>query len=225
MNKLKSIAFGVLVLLLWVGVLLLGQIPIGFFVGVNELANSEFDLFQIIMTILIQLATIFAFLYFAVKKQFISLKEKLSPIITILVVAIGYPMILLGSILGSLLISSEGQVTTNNQQLILDLISRVPMPVMFVMIVLAAPIMEELLFRKFLPYYLFKDKPTLGLVVGGLLFTLFHMPTDFGSFIIYGLMSSVLTFVVYKTKRIEYSILLHFFNNLIAFLLIFLNMG
>ncbi|MCU9533994.1 CPBP family intramembrane glutamic endopeptidase [Streptococcus sp. CSL10205-OR2] len=225
MNKLKSIAFGILVLLLWTGVLILGQIPIGFFVSMNQLVNSDFDLFQIIVTVLIQLATIFAFLYFAIKKQFISLKEKLSPIITLLVVAIGYPVILLGSILGSLFISADGQATTDNQQIILDLISRVPMVIMFVMIVLAAPVMEELLFRKFLPHYLFKNRPTLGLIVGGILFALFHMPTNLGSFIIYGLMSTALTFVVYKTKRIEYSILLHFVNNLIAFFLIMTQMG
>ncbi|MCR8968228.1 CPBP family intramembrane glutamic endopeptidase [Streptococcus zalophi] len=225
MDKLKSIIFGILILLLWTGVLILGQLPLVFFAGMNQLVNSDFDLFQIIVTILIQLATFFAFLYFAVKKQFISLKEKLSPLTTILVVAIGYPVILLGSILGSLFISADGQATTDNQQIILDLISRVPMVIMFVMIVIGAPIMEELLFRKFLPHYLFKNRPTLGLIVGGILFALFHMPTNLGSFIIYGLMSTVLTFVVYKTKRIEYSIILHFLNNLIAFLLIMTQMG
>ncbi|MBJ8326386.1 CPBP family intramembrane glutamic endopeptidase [Streptococcus pacificus] len=225
MNKIKSIALGILILILWTAILIAGQIPLGFFIGLNAVVKSDFDLFQIIVTVLIQLASIFAFVYFAIKKQFISLNEKLSVLKALLTFAIGYPTILLGGILGNLFLSSDGQVTTENQQALLQLISQVPMVIMFVMIVIGAPIMEELLFRKMIPHYLFKNHQTVGLIVGGLLFALFHMPTNLGSFITYGVMSAVLTFVVYKTKRIEYSILLHFLNNVIAFLLILFNVG
>ncbi|EAD4090540.1 CPBP family intramembrane metalloprotease, partial [Listeria monocytogenes] len=48
-------------------------------------------------------------------------------------------------------------------------------------------------------------------------FTLIHRPTDLFSFSIYLILSTGLSLVYFKTKRLEASIFLHFINNLLAF--------
>ena len=56
--------------------------------------------------------------------------------------------------------------------------------------------------------------------MGAIVFALLHMPTNLPSVIIYGGMSTVLTWTAYKTERLEMSILLHMILNGIAFCLL-----
>jgi len=60
----------------------------------------------------------------------------------------------------------------------------------------------------------------LALIVGAIVFALLHTPTNLPSVIIYGGMSTVLTWTAYKTERLEMSILLHMILNGVAFCLI-----
>ena len=64
---------------------------------------------------------------------------------------------------------------------------------------------------------IFRGKEKLGFIVGAIVFALLHMPTNLPSVIIYGGMSTVLTWTAYKTERLEMSILLHMILNGIAF--------
>ena len=79
-----------------------------------------------------------------------------------------------------------------------------------------APIFEELFFRKFLfKKLLQKNNLNLSIIISSLCFALIHfetpdnlIPTFFA-----GVISCL---IYYKTKRIEYSIILHFSNNLLV---------
>ena len=64
----------------------------------------------------------------------------------------------------------------------------------------------------------------MGFVLGAILFGLFHGPTNFGSFIVYGGMGAVFAYVAYTTERLEMSIMAHMLRNGIAiFLMLFVN--
>ena len=70
-----------------------------------------------------------------------------------------------------------------------------------------------------IPKKLFPKHDLIGLVVGSVLFGLFHGPTNIGSFVLYAGMGGVLAFVVYKTKRLEMGILAHMLRNGLAILI------
>ncbi|EDN9893183.1 CPBP family intramembrane metalloprotease, partial [Listeria monocytogenes] len=85
----------------------------------------------------------------------------------------------------------------------------------FIMLVIIAPITEEFLFRGLIMNVIFNKFPKIGLFTSVLLFTLIHRPTDLFSFSIYLILSTGLSLVYFKTKRLEASIFLHFINNLL----------
>lgn len=79
--------------------------------------------------------------------------------------------------------------------------------------VVIAPIVEEIFWRKqILGLLLKKYSPALSIVLGSALFACAHQRiNDIGALFIWGLLFS---FVYYKTKSLEASILLHSFTNL-----------
>lgn len=86
----------------------------------------------------------------------------------------------------------------------------------FITIVIAAPVIEELIFRGIiLNGLLRKYSPVKSIVISSVLFGIVHLnPWQFiGAFII-GLVSG---WVYYRTRKLTLSIMIHFVNNLIAF--------
>ena len=85
-------------------------------------------------------------------------------------------------------------------------------------------VLEEVIFRGFIPKKLFPKHQLVGFVIGAILFGLFHGPTNIGSFIVYGGMGAVFAYVAYTTERLEMSIMAHMLRNGIAiFLMLFAN--
>ncbi|HEL0414669.1 TPA: CPBP family intramembrane metalloprotease [Streptococcus equi subsp. zooepidemicus] len=93
---------------------------------------------------------------------------------------------------------------------------------MVTLVAIVAPIVEEIVFRGLLYGKLFGAESYLGLIFSSIMFGLIHVPTDFGSWFIYGGMGLVLGFVFHKTKKVEYTILIHFLNNALAVLIMLL---
>ena len=60
----------------------------------------------------------------------------------------------------------------------------------------------------------------LGIALSSISFGLVHGPTDIISFFMYALIGLVLSIAYFKTSRLEVSILIHFFNNLIPAIVI-----
>ena len=131
-----------------------------------------------------------------------------------------YLVIFATNLLGSALLRMMNETTTSNQSTLNGLVQNSSLISTFFLIVLVAPICEEVLCRGIIPQKIFRGKEKLGFVVGAIVFALLHMPTNLPSVIIYGGMSTVLTWTAYKTERLEMSILLHMILNGIAFCLL-----
>ena len=133
---------------------------------------------------------------------------------------LSYLVIFATNLLGSLLLRLTNEGTTSNQSILNGLVQNSSLISTFFLLVLIAPICEEILCRGIIPKKIFRGKEKLGFVVGAIVFALLHMPTNLPSVIIYGGMSTVLTWTAYKTERLEMSILLHMILNGIAFCLL-----
>lgn len=121
-------------------------------------------------------------------------------------------------VVGSLLIDATGQTTTANQELVQKLVQELPWPLMFLAITVNAPLIEEVICRGLIPD-IFKGRfILLGHLLGTLVFAALHGPTNLGSWLIYGGMGMILALIRYKTDRLEYAILAHAINNLVAFI-------
>ncbi|HIH3046340.1 CPBP family intramembrane glutamic endopeptidase [Streptococcus pneumoniae] len=133
---------------------------------------------------------------------------------------LSYLVIVGSNILGSILLQLSNETTTANQSQINDMVQNSSLISSFFLLALLAPICEEILCRGIIPKKIFRGKEKLGFVVGAIVFALLHTPTNLPSVIIYGGMSTVLTWTAYKTERLEMSILLHMVLNGVAFCLI-----
>ena len=94
----------------------------------------------------------------------------------------------------------------------------------FFMVVVFAPLTEELIFRGMLARYLFpkqdKSKQVLFLLVSSVLFALIHFPGDVQQFLVYSSLGFSLGLAYISRKGLVYSISLHALNNLVSFLMI-----
>lgn len=132
---------------------------------------------------------------------------------------LSYLVIVGSNILGSILLQLSNETTTANQSQINDMVQNSSLISSFFLLVLIAPICEEILCRGIIPKKIFRGNENLGYIIGAIVFALLHLPTNLPSLLIYGGMSSVLTWTVYKTQRLEMSILLHMIVNGVVFCL------
>ncbi|HWK58982.1 MAG TPA: type II CAAX endopeptidase family protein [Parapedobacter sp.] len=87
----------------------------------------------------------------------------------------------------------------------------------FLAIVIAAPIIEELIFRGIiLEGLLQRYSPVKSIILSSILFGIVHLnPWQFVSALVIGLLSG---WVYYRTRKLSLSILIHLVNNLFAFI-------
>ena len=129
-------------------------------------------------------------------------------------IILGLLGMILVSVLGKILLNQfHGEETTVNQASIIEEFQRGNGILLPIMLGVLAPIVEEIIFRGILPLKIFKGYEGWGYLVGGLLFALFHGPTNIMSFVIYGGSSVILTLLAYRTRRLEVSIAVHMINN------------
>lgn len=93
------------------------------------------------------------------------------------------------------------------------------------MVVIIAPIMEELMFRKVIIGHIFSNRKYVGIIVSSLLFGAVHMLSGFSllPFLNFTIFALILGYFYIKTERIETTIMIHFFSNLFALLIMFLS--
>lgn len=123
------------------------------------------------------------------------------------------------------LLGIEGE--SSNQALIETLINSEMRPLMFIMVVFFAPVLEELIFRKLLIGYL-TQKLRWSLPVASLIsvfsFALIHVIADPSSYIFifqYLTLSAIITLsYVFSKNNIYVPIGVHLINNLLAYLLV-----
>ena len=129
-------------------------------------------------------------------------------------IALGLLGMWLISVLGTVLLRwLHGEMTTANQASLMEEFRRGNAMLLPIMLGVLAPIAEEIIFRGIIPLKIFKGYESWGYIIGGLLFAIFHGPTNIMSFVIYGGASVILTLLACRTRRLEVSIAVHMINN------------
>jgi len=208
--------------LTWFGILLvaifLSQTPM---LTLAILTKIQFNpIWSTILVSLISILVLVIFLYGAHKSKLLDLKSKLLTINDLPRIVFSYLAIYVGNLVGGIWLQLVKQTTTANQQVINNLVSESSLISSFFLIVLIAPICEEIICRGIIPTKLFQGYEKFGYVIGWLIFLLAHMPSNLPSFLIYGWMSAVLTWTAYRTRRLEMSISVHMLLNSISFILL-----
>ena len=206
----------------WVIILLvafvLSQFPIGLALF---LANKQFPILQSGLLVgALSIVVLIVFIIGARKTQLATFNLSFFKAKDLARLVLSYLVIFATNLLGSLLLRLTNEGTTSNQSILNGLVQNSSLISTFFLLVLIAPICEEILCRGIIPKKIFRGKEKLGFIVGAIVFALLHMPTNLPSVIIYGGMSTVLTWTAYKTERLEMSILLHMTLNGIAFCLL-----
>ena len=210
--------------LIWLGVffvaMFLSQVPM-----LTLVLLQKTQLESIWSTLIVGItstAIVTLFLYGAHKSKLLNLKSKLFTINDAPRIALSYVAIIVGNMIGAIWLHLLKQTTTSNQETINSLISETSLISSFFVIVIVAPLCEEIICRGIIPTKLFEGYERIGYIFGWFLFTIAHIPNNLPSFLIYGWMSAVLTWTAYRTKRLEMSIILHLVNNGVSILLLIL---
>ena len=208
---------GIWVLIFLIG-LVLSQLPL---ILSALLSARQFPLLQSgLLVALLSIAILTVFIFSARKTEIATFNLSFFKAKDLARLVLSYLVILTSNLFGSALLRMTNETTTSNQSTINSLVENSSLIATFFMLVLIAPICEEILCRGIIPKKIFRGKEKLGFVVGAIVFALLHTPTNLPSVIIYGGMSTVLTWTAYKTERLEMSILLHMILNGVAFCLI-----
>ena len=208
---------GIWVLIFLIG-LVLSQLPL---ILSALLSARQFPLLQSgLLVALLSVAILTVFIISARKIEIATFNLSFFKAKDLARLVLSYLVILTSNLFGSALLRLMNESTTSNQTTINNLVQNSSLISSFFLLVLIAPICEEILCRGIIPKKIFRGKEKLGYLVGAVVFALLHTPTNLPSLLIYGGMSTVLTWTAYKTERLEMSILLHMIVNGIAFCLL-----
>ena len=201
--------------LIWLGIffvaIFLSQVPMLTLVMLQKTQLES--IWSTVIVGITSTAVVTLFLYGAHKSKLLNLKSKLFTINDAPRIALSYAAIIAVNMIGAVWLHLLKQTTTSNQETINSLISETSLISSFFVIVIVAPLCEEIICRGIIPTKLFEGYEKIGYIFGWLLFTRAHLPTNPPSFLIYGWMSTVLTWTAYRTKRLEMSIFLHLVIN------------
>ena len=208
---------GIWVLIFLTG-LVLSQLPL---ILSALLSARQFPLLQSgLLVALLSIAVLTIFVISARKAQLATFNLSFFKAKDLARLVLSYLVIFTNNLFGSTLLRLMNESTTSNQSTINNLVQNSSLISSFFLLVLIAPLCEEILCRGIIPKKIFRGKEKLGYLVGAVVFALLHTPTNLPSLLIYGGMSTVLTWTAYRTERLEMSILLHMIVNGIAFCLL-----
>lgn len=208
---------GIWVLIFLIG-LVLSQLPL---ILSALLSARQFPLLQSgLLVALLSVAILAVFIFSARKTEIATFNLSFFKAKDLARLVLSYLVIFTSNLFGSALLRLMNESTTSNQSTINNLVQNSSLISSFFLLVLIAPICEEILCRGIIPKKIFRGKEKLGYLLGAVVFALLHTPTNLPSLLIYGGMSTVLTWTAYRTERLEMSILLHMIVNGIAFCLL-----
>lgn len=126
-----------------------------------------------------------------------------------------YACLYLSNIVGTIITSIVGvlkQGTVNN--VVMDITSNVSVPTMILVMVIGAPIAEEIIFRKLLVDRVVAYGEGLAIFLSGLMFGLFH--GNLNQFAYAFVLGAFLAFIYVRTRNIIYNIAIHMGINLLG---------
>lgn len=138
-------------------------------------------------------------------------------------IAAGFGMMFATAIISGLIMQISGTHNTENQALLEETGKKLP-PLVFFIMTTSAGFFEELIFRVGPFELLFNKWPKIAEIVAWGLFTAAHGPTDFASFVTYGLMSLVLTGLYAKYRNFYLNMSVHFLWNAFGMIGILMSM-
>lgn len=220
--KKKSIWQEILDRGIWVLIFLIGLVLSQLSLILSALLSArQFPLLQSgLLVALLSVAILTVFIFSARKTEIATFNLSFFKAKDLARLVLSYLVIFTSNLFGSALLRLMNESTTSNQSTINNLVQNSSLISSFFLLVLIAPICEEILCRGIIPKKIFRGKEKLGYLVGAVVFALLHTPTNLPSLLIYGGMSTVLTWTAYRTERLEMSILLHMIVNGIAFCLL-----
>lgn len=123
-------------------------------------------------------------------------------------IAIMYLSNYVGTMLNSMIgkVTGKGVVTPLN-----DVLNNIGMPVILLLVVILAPIFEELIFRKAIIDHTVKYGEGMAIILSGIVFGLFH--GNFSQFVYAMVLGMFFAYVYIRTGNIKYTIGLHMFVN------------
>ncbi|MDN6731879.1 MAG: CPBP family intramembrane metalloprotease [Atopostipes suicloacalis] len=128
---------------------------------------------------------------------------------------------LLYSLGNQIVVSIFGEGEAINQLAIESMFDYIPIWQIFLMTVVVAPIVEEVLFRGLILFSNGKIETTFfRVILSALLFGMIHNPTNIASFYNYVGMGFLFSYAAKRTSSLEAPMVYHFLNNLMAFLVI-----
>jgi membrane protease YdiL (CAAX protease family) len=202
--------FGTLIIY---GVQILASLIVAKIPAINNNADLYF-LCNMLPTYIIAYPAIF--LMFKLMPVQISQEKKYMKVSHILVAfLICYAGTYLTNIVGNIITTIIGAIKQGEVgNVMLDLTSQISPWVNFLIVVIAAPVMEELLFRKFIIDRITRYGEGVAIVVSGLMFGLFH--GNLNQFVYAFLIGVFFGFIYVKTRQIKYTIILHMIINFLG---------
>lgn len=196
------------------GLLFLEQLPTAFIAAAQPFWQSAL----IILALLIVAAlTVFV----AKRVGLLNYLEELKTWQAWKTVLIGLVVLTVVKYIGGIILLLENGIGANTEnQAALEQLGMSPL-LLVVLTAIAAPIVEETVMRGLILGRTFNNS-YFGVIISSLLFGLLHMPTNIGSWVIYGGMGLVLAVVYHKTQKLEYTIAIHFINNALGVLFMIL---
>ncbi len=138
--------------------------------------------------------------------------KKMKPMHVFIAFLMTYALTYVCNIIGTVITTIIGIFKQSSvQNVVMDITSSIHPLVTFIIVAICAPIMEELLFRKFLVDRSVKYGEGVAIVFSGLVFGLFHGNLSQFSYAV-GL-GMFFAFIYIKTKNIVYPIILHMLQN------------
>ena len=139
-------------------------------------------------------------------------RTKLSGKELLLMFFIGEAMMFVGSIIGNLLNSFVGSITgTIPENDIATIITEVPMWLIFIIVVIVGPIVEELICRKLIIDRLSAWGDHIAILFSAVAFGLIH--ANLYQFFYAALLGALLGYIYTRTRDVRYTILLHMIFN------------
>ncbi len=122
----------------------------------------------------------------------------------------------IGVVLNSFFSTILGHEITNQTS---ELIENSPIWIVAVMVVVLAPIFEELIFRKLLIDKLSRFGDTVAIIASAVAFGLFH--GNFYQFFYAAALGALLAYIYVKTGKVRYTVLMHALINLVGSIAVF----
>lgn len=180
--------------------------------GFNRLLNNAYAplIFNVVSMYLIA----FPIFVLLIKNMKIEKREKkkMSAGEFLSLLLIGEALMFIGNVIGQFLNSIIGIFIGNDVTNSIDeLINNSPIWLVFLVTVIIAPIIEELMFRKFMIDRLSRYGDLLAVIISSIGFGLFH--GNFYQFFYAAMLGFILGYIYTKTRNVKYSILMHMIIN------------